>query len=508
MTRLRSVLAVLLALFALLTLFDRFAPFEVLVVRSGVPLFVAMLEALAMAGFGALLRRAKRIDLPLDFLLGYPVFGAALFLIALLRISTWTLVPVLVLGVLAAIVYLLKWYSEDERPAREPIPLHWTALLVALVLGYALVAAQRPPSPVAHTWLLEGRAVDLSLLAEAKAPLGVQSADLLPLALLGPVRGGTASHLLYWFTALATTALILRRTRSWLATAAIVTAPAALLIWPLTGIFVALYAALEDDDRKTASAATAAGLLASFFFIPFALAAWALKRRIPEWTAVLGLVFFFRAELPDLRGDRAVALADYVFEKTFAHEALGASILTLPVFATGPVAIAAAVLALLLFLLAPSSRLLVPYLAVAGVSAATELRRRFLAALVVLAVAVQTFIILRTEPETRTPPASIQWLNANLPRDSRTLVIGESDARSFARRVRAGEIERVSEYLELQNADAVRERMRADGITHVAVIEKEGVALTPGAQRMLAQTLDRYAATVTSQGDATVFTLR
>jgi hypothetical protein len=34
------------------------------------------------------------------------------------------------------------------------------------------------------------------------------------------------------------------------------------------------------------------------------------------------------------------------------------------------------------------------------------------------------------------------------------------------------------------------------------------VALTPGAQRMLAQTLDRYAATVTSRGDATVFTLR
>ena len=505
--KLRTALALLLFLFALLTLLERFAPFEVVVARNAAAFFVALAEALAMCGLGALLRRATRIDLPLDFLLGYPLFGALSFLIALLKVSTWTLVPVLVIGCVVAIIYLLRWYSEDKRPARETIPIRWSALFVAIVLGYALVTPVQT-SPVTHTWLLEGRAVDLPLLAEAKAPLGIESTELLPLALLGPVRGSTAAHILFWLSAVATTALILRRTRSWLATAAIITAPAALSIWPLTGIFVALYTSLEDDDRRTASAATAAGLLTSFFFIPFAIAAWALKRRLPDWSALLGIVFFFRAGLPDLRGDRAVALSDYVFEQAFIREALGASILTLPVFATGAVAIAAAVLALALFLLATPARLLVPYLAVASISGAPTLARRFVGALIAIAVAVQTFIIVRTEPEQRMPPASIQWLNTTLPRDSRTLVIGESDARLFARRVRAGEIERASKYLDLPAADAVRERLREDGITHVAVLEKEGAALAPAAQRMLAQTLDRYAATVTSRGDATVFTLR
>ncbi|HEY0157417.1 MAG TPA: hypothetical protein VGF28_09050 [Thermoanaerobaculia bacterium] len=506
--RVRPVVATLLLLFGLLTLLDRFAPLEVLLARTASPLPLALVEALAMVGFGALLRRAKRLDLPLDFLLGYPAFGAALFLVSLLRLSAGTLLPLLILGCIAGVVYLLKWYSDEESPVRDPVPLHWTALFVALVLGYALVSGERPQSAIPHTWLLEGRAVDLPLLAEAKTPLGIQSAELLPLVLLGPARGGTAAHILYWLSALATTTLILRRTRSWLATAAIVTTPAALAVWPLTGIFVALYSALEDDDRKTASAATAAGLLTSFFFIPFAVAAWALKRRLPDWSVLLGLVFFFRGELPAIPGERAVALSDYVFEKAFALEALGASIFALPVFATGGVAIAAAVLALVLFVLAAPARMLVPYLAVASVSGAPNLRLRLLAALVAFAVALQTFMVLKSVPPKPAPPASVAWLNATLPRDSRTLLIGESDARPFARRVRAGEIERVSEYLELQNADAVRERLRADGITHVAVIEKEGVALTPGAQRMLAQTLDRYAATVTSQGDATVFTLR
>ena len=60
----------------------------------------------------------------------------------------------------------------------------------------------------------------------------------------------------------------------------------------------------------------------------------------------------------------------------------------------------------------------------------------------------------------------------------------------------------------------------ADGITHIAVlqlpvptnveqkVEERQATLTPPAQRMLAQTLDRYAASVTSREDAAVFTLR
>jgi len=39
-------------------------------------------------------------------------------------------------------------------------------------------------------------------------------------------------------------------------------------------------------------------------------------------------------------------------------------------------------------------------------------------------------------------------------------------------------------------------------------VEERETALSPAAQRMLAQTLDRYAAGVVSRGGATVFTLR
>jgi len=38
--------------------------------------------------------------------------------------------------------------------------------------------------------------------------------------------------------------------------------------------------------------------------------------------------------------------------------------------------------------------------------------------------------------------------------------------------------------------------------------EERQMTLSPAAQRMLARTLDRYAASVTSRGDATLFTMR
>jgi hypothetical protein len=513
----RTVLATLIALFAILTLLDRFGPFEVLTARHGLAAVLALAVGFACAGWGALLRRASRIDFPLDFLLGYPLFGTLLFLIALVKIAAWTLLPVLLLGCAAAILYLWRWYrrsSTDGAPAHEPVPLRWPALFVFAVLGYGLMVAMPEPLPVPHTWLLEGRAMKLPLLDESHAALGIESAALLPLTILGPISGTMAAHLLHWLAALATTALVLRRTGSWLAAAAIVTTPALALgwapvVWPLTGLFIALYGALEEDDRTTASVATAAGLLTSFFFLAFAIAAWALKRRVPHWIALAGVVFFLRGDFPDLMGERAVALADYVFERPLASEALGASLLTLTAFVTGPVAIAAALLALGLFLLGSAARLLVPYLAVAALSAAPALQRRLVAVLVTIAVVLQTFVVIRTKPEERKLSTNVQWLNAVLPRESRTLVIGERDLTAFARPVRGGDIERISRYVDLPSTDAVHERLRADGITHVAVIEqKEGDVLTPGAQKMLAQTLDRYSATVNSRGEVTLFTLR
>lgn len=572
----RSILAILLALFAVLTLLDRFVLVEMLLRRTSIPLVLAALLALAMAGTGALFRRAKQIDLPLDLLIGYPIFGTLCFLVATLKISTWTLLPLMVLAAIAAIFSLLRRYGSEPTVSNRSLPpAHWSAIAVAAVLVAAFVAAQAPPSSldeltyhlaVPHTWVLEGRAVELPLNSHSYFPLGIESADLIPLLLLGASDGGVASHFLHLLAAIATTLLVARRTRSWLATAAIVTTPAlaitagwSLVDWPLTGLFVALYVALEDGELETASAATAAGLLVKYTFAPFALVAWILywfrNRRLPRWQVLAGVVFFarnliltgnpfapfFSGDAPHVVGYRALALADYIFEGSFIDEAIGASLVILPVFATGGLALAALALAIALFFLAPSSRILVPFLVVPAVSAAPELRRRVVAAFIVVAVVVQTFLVLwfaarsnafsllagTTEEDylrkQRPAHAAVEWLNLQLPPESRTLLVGHGETYWFTRRIRgAGNFDgaRVSRYLDVATPEALRERFRADGITHVAVVaapipttDEQKVAerqttLSPGAQRMLAQTLDRYASNMTARDNATLFTLR
>jgi ABC-type cobalt transport system substrate-binding protein len=582
--RIRTILAVLLALFAILTLLDRFVLLELLIRRVGLPLLVAIAEALAIVATGAVVRRTKRIDPVLDYLIGYPLFGTLLFLVATIRVSMLTVIPVLVIGVVACLFLLLKRYGDSGgaaasagEPLRRPTPeagaapqAGWATFAVLIVLGCGFIAAQAPPSSldelahhltVPHTWVLEARAIELPLLSHSYLPLGIESADLLPLLLLDENGGGIASHLLHLFAATATTLLIVRRTRSWLTTAAIATTPAlaiaagwSIVEWPLVGVFVALYIALEDDDRDTASAATAAGLLVKYSFLPFALLAWALKRRVPHWTAALGLIFFarnvlltgnpfapfFTADAPSVAGFRALALADYIFEGTFVHEALGASLLIAPVFAAGAVPIAAAFLGVALFFLAPSSRILVPFLVVPAVSAAPLMKRRIISVLLAIAIIVQTFVVVwftvrgdafallggATEQDylrkQRPSYAAIEWLNTILPPSSRTLVLGISETYWFTRPTRAGgtlDGPRISQYLDLPAPEAVRERLRRDGITHVAVIaappaasdahtRQERQTLSPAAQRMLVQMLDRYSVNMTSHGNATLFTLR
>ena len=146
MTKARSVLAILLGLFALLTLLDRFVLVELLLRRTGIPLLLAAAMALAMAGIGALVRRAKHINLPLDLLIGYPLFGTLCFLAGLVRVSIWTLAPIAAIGLLLAILFLLRRYSDDAYVAPERPPLHWSAFAVVAVMVCAFVAAQAPPA--------------------------------------------------------------------------------------------------------------------------------------------------------------------------------------------------------------------------------------------------------------------------------------------------------------------------------------------------------------------------
>jgi hypothetical protein len=572
MSKFRTILAVLLALFAILTLLDRFVLVELLVRRIGIPLLVAAATALAMLPFGALLRRAKHVDVPLDLVIGYPILGAVLFLVGALKVNVWTMSIVFALGALGGLGLLLKRYSDDAYASLRYPPLDWSAFAVLAVLACAFVEAQAPPASldeltyhlaVPHTWTLEGRAIELPLNSHSYFPLGIESVDLIPLTLLGGTSGGIASHFLHLFAAISATLLIARRTQSWLATAAVVTTPAlaitagwSLVDWPLAGHFAALWMALEDDDRDTASAATAAGLLTKYTFAPFALVAWAIKLRIPRWQVVAGIVFFarnliltgnpfapfFGSDAPAVSHYRELALADYVFEGAFVDEAIGASILTLPVFATGTLAIASAVLAIALFFLAPSSRILVPFLVAPAMSAAGVLKRRTIAVFIAIAIVVQTFLVLwftgrggafallsGTADEAgyvrahRASFATIEWLNATLPKNARLLVVGESETYWFARPVRGGgnfDGPRVSRYLDVPTPEALHARLREDGITHVALItippttreerkkQERQTNLSPAAQRMLAQVLDRYAANMTTRGTAVLFALR
>src|SRR5687767_15657095 len=96
--KIRFTLAVILALFGILTFLERFVLVELLVRRAAVPMLLALAEALGIIAIGALMRRSKRVDVPVDFLIGYPVFGAICFLVALMKISAWTMVPLLVIA--------------------------------------------------------------------------------------------------------------------------------------------------------------------------------------------------------------------------------------------------------------------------------------------------------------------------------------------------------------------------------------------------------------------------
>ena len=568
--RIRYVLATLLALFALLTLFDRFVLVELLLRRTALPLLMAFGVALACVGVGALARRAEEGDAPLDFLIGYPLLGTVCFLVGTIKISVWTLVPIVGIGAVVGVVKLLAGWKPAERPDGS-----WRSadafgvIAVAIVIGCGFVSAQAPPSSldelayhlaVPHTWELEGRAVELPLNSHSYFPLGIESADLIGLTLLGTADAGVASHFLHLFAAIATAFLIARRTESWLATAAIVTTPAlaitagwSLVDWPLTGLFVATFVALERDDTRTASAATAAGLLTKYTFLPFAILAWAIRRKRPHAIVLAGLVFFVRnliltgnpfapflgTDAPHVSGYRELAIADYVFEGTFIDEAIGASIVALPAFAVGLVALGSIAIAAVLFLLAPSSRILVPYLVVPSLTAAESLKKKGFAALVAVCIVVQTFLVVwftargeafsllaggKTEieylREQRPSFAAIEWLNLQLPPKSRTLVVGINETYWFIHPVRGGgnfDGPRVSRYLE---SLALREQLRADGITHVAVIaapvptkddrkqQERQTTLSPAAQMNLVANLDRLAGTVTSRGDVTLFALR
>ena len=564
----RRIIAIAIAVYLLLVLIDRFVLMELLFQRLAIPFVFAIAAGLACIGAG-FLARLGRNDIALNFVLGYPIFGTICFLVGLLHISAWTMVPIVgILGGIGAIA-LTRHAAEGGGAPLRPFAL----IAICLVFLAALIAAQAPPSTldelayhlaVPWTWVKEARAIELPLNSHSYFPLGVESADLPFLTILG-TAGGVASHFLHLFAAIAVTVLILRRTKECpILTAAIVTVPAlaltagwSLVDWILLGVSFALVDALENDDLATVTAAIAAGLLTKYTFIPIALIALIVTRRfrgvLPG--VAIGSVFFIRnliltgnpvapfftALAPHVAHYRSGAfLSEYIFDGHFLDESVGVSLLMTSALAVGMLSWILIAAGVLLFVLAPSARLLVPFFAIPAARALPPSRP--LRILLAIGIALQLFLIAffvdRTQAfallagrmsdeqylaTVRPSTTTIAALDAVLPLNSRTLVIGLSETFWFQHRVRGGgnfDGPRVSAYLETGSVDALYARLRHDGITHVAIInlapqtevakklEERETTLSDAAKRTLAQTLDRYAATVTQRGRATLFALR
>jgi hypothetical protein len=563
----RRVVAILIAVYLLLVLFDRFVLVELVVRRVGIAILFAIAAALACIGTGFLARRLNR-DLALNFIVGYPIFGTLCFLIALLKISPWTMVPIV--GILGG-VGALSVGAAFRPPIGGLKPATILALSLIGISGF--IAAQAPPTTldelsyhlaVPWTWVKEGRAIELPLISHSYFPLGVESADIPFLVALG-TDGGVASHFLHLFVAIAVIALLIRSTKDCpILTAAIIATPAlaltagwSLVDWIVLGVLLALVSALETDDVTTVTAAVGAGLLTKYTFIPIALIAILVTRKFRGVLPgiAVGSIFFIRnliltgnpiapflgALAPHVAHYRASAfLSDYIFDGRFIDESLGIAMFIACTLATSLLSWVLIGAGVLLFALAPSARLLVPFFALPAARALPPSRP--IRVLLAIAIAVQLFLVAfftdRTEAfallsgrlsddqylaKARPSTSTIAALDAELPATSRTLVIGLSETYWFRHRVRGGgnfDGPRVSAYLDAGNADALRARLRRDGITHVAVIaapiptenaskfEERETALSDAARRTLSQTLDRYAATVVQRGNATLFTLR
>ncbi len=562
----RSVVAIAIAVYLLLVFLDRFLLVELLFERVGIAFLFAIAAALACIGAGFIALRCRG-DAVVQLVVGLPLFGTICFLVGLLKISPWTMVPIVgIFGGIGGLSLARGWTAESRCP-----PLEFAAIASVFVAGF--IAAQAPPSTldelayhlaVPWTWVKNGRAIELPLNSHSYFPMGVESADLPFLTILG-TGGGIASHFLHLFAAAATALLLFRMARrNGLITAAIVTTPAlavsagwSLVDWNLLGVSVALVMALEADDAPASAGAIAAGLLTKYTFIPIAVIAVVATRRFRGLLpgVALGSIFFIRnliltgnpvapfftALAPHVAHYRAGAfLSDYLFSGRFLDEGLGASMLMACTLTAGLLSWILIAAGALLFLLAPSARLLIPFFAIPAARAATP--GRFLRVLIAVAVIGQLLLIAyftdrsgafgllagRVSDEqyladARPSISTVTAVDAILPGGSRTLIIGLSETFWFEHDVRGGgnfDGPRVSRYLDAGPADALYARLKDGGITHVAVIfappptqvakkiEERETALSPAAQRALAQTLDRYAASVMQRSGATLFALR
>lgn len=334
-------LALLAAMGLLLALFVATVPtVGALARRVAWPLALSSLQCLAALGAAASLRGlvhryATRTNptpptadslcasVAFDLVAGYPLFGAAVFVVALATVHKLVMLALMVVFAAAGVARLRRSVRVTSSATALDGPA--IASVFALVAGLwgAVMQAQLPAFTldevvyhltIPKAWILEGRPFDTPLLSQSYFPLGIETADLPPLALLGD-RGALSSHFTHVAVAVASCALLFawlrRRVSAQVAvvlTAAVATTPALLVTtgwswneWPLLGLCVGLLAALDELTGENASAdpmatgvalSVAGGLLCKYTFIAYAaplfVAAWSVLRTDTEKTRTLG----------------------------------------------------------------------------------------------------------------------------------------------------------------------------------------------------------------------------
>jgi len=221
----------------------------------------------------------------------------------------------------------------------------------------------------------------------------------------------------------------------------------------------------------------------------------------------------FSADAPPLQHFRRVGLSIYVFDPAFADEALGVALFV--VAAIGLMAlliaprdrfrmsllIAAVLTTVALIGAGPSSRIVVPSLAIAAVAGATvifdsfEQRARSALAVVLVAAATVQAIFAIAVSATLFRPFDVffgkqseieylsalrafsgpQWVSAQLPPSSRTLVVGLNALFWFETPVHGGgnfDGARVSSFIGRGTPKDFRQRLRTAGISHIAVFSQ------------------------------------
>src|SRR3954454_16442176 len=126
MSKVQRLVSVIIALYLLLVLIDRFVLVELLVTRVGLSVLLALFEAFAILGVGFAVRgalarswRIEDADLPRDFLLGYPIFGTLCFLTGTLNVSSWSMAILLVVCGVGGIYILVRRF--ESRPPVTPV---------------------------------------------------------------------------------------------------------------------------------------------------------------------------------------------------------------------------------------------------------------------------------------------------------------------------------------------------------------------------------------------------